>query len=411
MSQLDKQLIQQEWSALQPVPGVRLGTAAAGIKYQDRDDLLLIEISEGAQVAAVFTQNAFCAAPVVVAKQHLSAASPRYLLVNAGNANAGTGHQGIENAIACCRASAEAAHCRADQVLPFSTGVIGEHISVDSFVTALPAAVSNLDENHWQAAAKAIMTTDTLPKGISRSLRIEGHEISVSGLAKGAGMICPNMATLLSYVATDAAMSPELLQSTMQQVVAKTFNSITVDGDTSTNDASVLIATGKSSLPVIETAEHPHYKQVLGLINEVFEFLAKAIIRDAEGATKLVNVTVIQGADQAECEAVAYTIAHSPLVKTALFASDPNWGRILAAIGRAGIENLDITNIQIELNDVRIVSNGGVDAGYSEALGQQAMQQDDININVSLGRGNTSANVWTCDLSYDYVKINAEYRT
>jgi len=411
MSQLDKQQIHQEWSSLQPVPGVRLATVAAGIKYQDRDDLLLMELDDGAQVAAVFTQNAFCAAPVVVAKQHLFAATPRFLLVNAGNANAGTGQAGIDNAIACCKATAELAHCEADEVLPFSTGVIGEHIPVEGFAAALPAAVSNLDENNWQAAAKAIMTTDTIAKGISRTLQIDGHDITVSGIAKGAGMICPNMATLLSYVATDVVMSPKLLQSTIQNAVAKTFNSITVDGDTSTNDACVLIAPGKSSLPIIETVENPHYQQVAGLISEVFMFLAKSIIRDAEGATKLVDVSVTQGADKDECEAVAYTIAHSPLVKTALFASDPNWGRILAAVGRAGIENLDITNIQIELNGVRIVSNGGVDARYSEALGQQAMQQDDISININLGRGSASACIWTCDLSYDYIKINAEYRT
>ncbi|WP_455199866.1 bifunctional glutamate N-acetyltransferase/amino-acid acetyltransferase ArgJ [Kaarinaea lacus] len=411
MSQLDKQQIKQEWSALKPVPGVRLGAAAAGIKYRNRDDLLLMELDEESQVAAVFTQNAFCAAPVVVAKQHISTASPRYLLINAGNANAGTGKAGIDNALACCRAAAELAHCQVDQVLPFSTGVIGEHIPVENFVSALPAAISNLQEDNWQAAANAIMTTDTLAKGISRSMQIGGHEITVSGIAKGAGMICPNMATLLSYVATDVAIPRDLLQSGMQQIIAKTFNSITVDGDTSTNDASVLIATGKSSLPVIESVEDPNYKQVLGLISEVFEFLARAIIRDAEGATKLVNVSVAQGVDREECEVVAYTIAHSPLVKTALFASDPNWGRILAAVGRAGVKDLDINNIDIELNGVRIVSNGGVDAGYSEALGQQAMQQDEININVRLGRGNASANVWTCDLSYDYVKINAEYRT
>lgn len=325
MSQLDKQQIQKEWSSLQPVPGMRLGTAAAGIKYQDRDDLLLMEICDGAQVAAVFTQNAFCAAPVVVAKEHLSKVTPRFLLVNAGNANAGTGQRGVENAIACCKATAEAVQCGVDEVLPFSTGVIGEHIPVKNFVSTLPAAVSKLKEDNWKLAAQAIMTTDTIAKGISRSVQIDGHEITVSGIAKGAGMICPNMATLLSYVATDVAISAELLQSTMQQVIARTFNSITVDGDTSTNDASILIATGKSSLPIIENADQPHYKQVQGLISEVFEFLAKAIIRDAEGATKLVNVTVTQGTDPDECEAVAYTVAHSPLVKTALFASDPNW--------------------------------------------------------------------------------------
>ncbi|WP_455367189.1 bifunctional glutamate N-acetyltransferase/amino-acid acetyltransferase ArgJ [Kaarinaea lacus] len=411
MPLVDKSKIRQEYSSLLPVAGIRLGTAAAGIKYKGRDDLLLVEIADDAQVAAVFTQNSFCAAPVLVARKHLSAKPPRYLLINAGNANAGTGNQGIENALACCNAIAEIAQCSAEEILPFSTGVIGEHLPLDRIVKALPAAVSGLDEERWQVAAKAIMTTDTLPKAISRTLHIEDHAITVSGIAKGAGMICPNMATLLSYVATDVAMSPDILQNVLQQVTEKTFNRITVDGDTSTNDACVIIATGKSTLPVIDSMEHPHFAAVVELITEVFAFLAKAIIRDAEGATKLVDVLVSQGEDESECKAVAYTIAHSPLVKTALFASDPNWGRILAAVGRAGIDNLNIDNIQIALNDVQIVSNGGVDPGYNEALGQKAMQQDDINIHVKLGRGTASANVWTCDLSYDYVKINAEYRT
>jgi len=411
MSNVDKQQIDQEWSAMQAVAGVRLGSAAAGIKYKSRDDILLFELCEDAQVAAVFTQNVFCAAPVTIAKQHLSNTMPRYLLVNSGNANAGTGQQGIKNANACCCAVAELAGCEAGQVLPFSTGVIGQHLPVEKIAAALPLALSNLQEDNWQSAAKTIMTTDTVPKSISRKAVIDGHEISVSGIAKGAGMICPNMATLLSYVATDVAMPAALLQATIQQVVNKTFNRITVDGDTSTNDACVLMATGKSTLPLIDNSEHPHYAIILGLITEVFEFLAKAIIRDAEGATKLVNVSVTQGASEAECEMVAYTIAHSPLVKTALFASDPNWGRILAAVGRAGVNNLDINKITIDLNGVCIVSDGGVDSAYTEDRGQQAMQPADIDIHVALGRGDAAANVWTCDLSYDYVKINAEYRT
>lgn len=411
MTQVDKSQIQQEWSSLQAVAGVKLGSAAAGIKYKNRDDIVLLELCDGAQVAAMFTRNAFCAAPVVVAKEHLANAMPRYLLINAGNANAGTGEQGLKNAKACCAAVAELTKSRADQVLPFSTGVIGQHLPVEKIVAALPSALSNLKEEHWSLAAKTIMTTDTVPKGVTRVAVIGGHKVTVSGIAKGAGMICPNMATLLSYVATDVAMPQALLQSVVQRAVSRSFNRITVDGDTSTNDACVLIATGRSSLPVVDHSEHPHYPAILDLITEVFEFLAKAIIRDAEGATKLINVNVTQGASETECELVAYTIAHSPLVKTALFASDPNWGRILAAVGRAGVSNLDISKICIDLNGVRIVSGGGVDPAYTEAQGQQAMQPTDIDIHVALGRGEASANVWTCDLSYDYVKINAEYRT
>ncbi len=396
---------------MQAVAGVRLGSAEAGIKYKSRNDILLFELCEDTQVGAVFTQNVFCAAPVTIAKEHLATSMPRYLLINSGNANAGTGKQGIKNANACCSAVAELANCETGQVLPFSTGVIGQHLPVEKIALALPLALANLKEDNWQSAAKTIMTTDTIPKGISRKVVIDGHEVTVSGIAKGAGMICPNMATLLSYVATDVAMPAALLQATIQQAVNKTFNRITVDGDTSTNDACVLIATGKSTLPLIDSLKHPHYPKILGVITEVFEFLAKAIIRDAEGATKLVNVSVTQGASEAECELVAYTIAHSPLVKTALFASDPNWGRILAAVGRAGVNNLDINKIAIDLNGVCIVSDGGVDSAYTEDQGQQAMQPADIDIHVALGRGDAAANVWTCDLSYDYVKINAEYRT
>ena len=411
MSNLNKQHIHQEFASMRPVAGVRVGTAAAGIKYKNRDDVLLVEIGRNAHVAAVFTQNAFCAAPVVVSRKNLSVASPRYLLINAGNANAGTGSPGIDNANACCKSVSELTQSQPDEVLPFSTGVIGEHLPVDKIATALPVAINHLEQDNWQAAATAIMTTDTVPKGLSRSVVIDGHDVNITGIAKGAGMICPNMATLLSYVACDAAVSNELLQIMLQQIVGKTFNRISVDGDTSTNDACVLIATGQSGLPLIDSVDHPHYEQVVTAVTEVFEFLAKAIIRDAEGATKLVNVTVNQGKDITECEAVAYTIAHSPLVKTALFASDPNWGRILAAVGRADIANLDVDKINIDLNGVRIVTAGGRDAAYTEAQGQHAMQQDDIAIDVNLGRGNASANVWTCDLSYDYVKINAEYRT
>jgi glutamate N-acetyltransferase/amino-acid N-acetyltransferase len=411
MSELTKQIIEQECSALQAVAGVRVGTAAAGIKYQGRDDLLLMEITEDAEVAAVFTRNAFCAAPVVVAREHIAKSTPRYLLINAGNANAGTGQQGIDDSERCCDAVSELMQCQSETVLPFSTGVIGEYLPVDRMVENLPQAIGQLEENVWPSAANAIMTTDTVPKGVSRSAVIDGHKVTVSGIAKGAGMVCPNMATLLSFVACDAALSNGLLQQLLKQAVEKTFNRITVDGDTSTNDACVLIATGQSGLPLIHSSDHPAYAQLLQLVTDVLEFLARAIIRDAEGATKLVNVTVKQGKEVSECETVAYTIAHSPLVKTALFASDPNWGRILAAVGRAGIADFEIDKVNIELNGVRIVTAGGRDNGYTEEQGKQAMAQDEIAIEVDLGRGDAEANIWTCDLSYDYVKINAEYRT
>jgi glutamate N-acetyltransferase/amino-acid N-acetyltransferase len=348
---------------------------------------------------------------VVVAREHIAKSTPRYLLINAGNANAGTGQQGIDDSERCCDAVSELMQCQSETVLPFSTGVIGEYLPVDRMVENLPQAIGQLEENVWTSAANAIMTTDTVPKGVSRSAVIDGHKVTVSGIAKGAGMVCPNMATLLSFVACDAALSNGLLQQLLKQAVEKTFNRITVDGDTSTNDACVLIATGQSGLPLIHSSDHPAYAQLLQLVTDVLEFLARAIIRDAEGATKLVNVTVKQGKEVSECETVAYTIAHSPLVKTALFASDPNWGRILAAVGRAGIADFEIDKVNIELNGVRIVTAGGRDNGYTEEQGKQAMAQDEIAIEVDLGRGDAEANIWTCDLSYDYVKINAEYRT
>jgi len=406
-----KQKILDEVQAMQPVKGVRLGVAATHIKYANRDDVLLVEMSDKSQVAAVFTRNDFCAAPVIVSRENLQHALPRYLLVNAGNANAGTGEQGIINARLCCEALASIAACAPEQVLPFSTGVIGEHLKVDRLTNVLPAAVAGLKAENWVAASMAIMTTDTVPKGISRSCDVDGHSITVTGIAKGAGMIQPNMATMLSYIATDAAISKEILQAMMQQLADQTFNSITVDGDTSTNDACVLIATGESSLPLIDSEQSPHYAAVKECLLEVFEFLAVSIIRDAEGATKLINVIVNEGRDSIESKSVAYTVANSPLVKTALFASDPNWGRILAAIGRAGVENLDINSIRIDVNDVRIVSNGARDKAYSEEAGSRAMKEPEIDINIYLGRGESKANVWTCDLSYDYVKINAEYRS
>lgn len=408
---MNKQLLESEWGSLRSVAGVRLATVPAGIRYKGRDDVVLLEVSDESQVVGVFTQNAFCAAPVVVAKQHLEASEPRFLLVNAGNANAGTGQAGINNANASCEAVGEQMHCSANQVLPFSTGVIGEHLPVDKIVEALPKLKAGLSENNWQAAARAIMTTDTAPKAVTRSAVIDGHSVTVTGIAKGAGMICPNMATLLSFIATDAAVSKPLLQSLVGELASNTFNRITVDGDTSTNDACILIATGKSKMPILENDDDERLQPLQDLLHEVFNYLAVAIICDAEGASKLVNVAVLQGANSQECDLVARTIAHSPLVKTALFASDPNWGRILAAVGRAGLEHLEINKIKILLNGVCIVSDGGRDNHYREEMGASAMKQDRIDIEIHLGRGTATANIWTCDLSYDYVKINAEYRT
>lgn len=407
----NKKKILDEVQAMIPVSGVRLGVAATNVKYSGRDDVLLIEIEEAANAAFVFTKNDFCAAPVLVARENISKSSPRFLLVNAGNANAGTGEQGLVDARLCCESVASFANCSPEQVVPFSTGVIGEHLQVDRLTNVLPTALASLKDNNWIAASMAIMTTDTVPKGVSRSREIDGRKITVTGITKGAGMIKPNMATMLAYIATDAGLSQELLQQSLQSLTDKSFNRITVDGDTSTNDACALIATGKSSLPVIDSAHHPAYPQVMELLQEVFEYLALSIIRDAEGATKLINITVDQGRDSEECEQVAYTVAESPLVKTALFASDPNWGRILAAVGRAGIAELDVNQVRIEINGVCIVSNGSRDQSYTEDAGRQAMAPEEIDINIILNRGSAKANVWTCDLSYDYIKINAEYRT
>ena len=408
---IEKKQILDEVQAMVPVAGARLGVAATNVKYTGRDDILLIELVESSQVAAVFTQNDFCAAPVIVARENISTATPKYLLVNAGNANAGTGEQGIVDANLCCEAVAGITNCEPAQVLPFSTGVIGEYLSVDRITNVLPSAVSGLKEDNWLAAAMAIMTTDTVPKGISRSRDINGQKVTVTGIAKGAGMIRPNMATMLSYVVTDAGISGQLLQSMLEKLTEKSFNRITVDGDTSTNDACVLAATGACGLSPVESKADSAYHELFNLLLEVFEYLAVSIIKDAEGATKLVNVSVMEGKNISECEAVAYTIAHSPLVKTALFASDPNWGRILAAIGRSGLENLSIEDIRIDINGVQILTNGARDPSYDEASASNAMQSSDVAINVYLGRGQAEANVWTCDLSYDYIKINAEYRT
>jgi glutamate N-acetyltransferase/amino-acid N-acetyltransferase len=393
------------------VPGVRLGVAAAGIKYPGRMDMLVIELAESGTCAAVFTRNAFCAAPVHLAKAHLQTVMPRYLLVNSGNANAGTGEQGMRDAEASCRYLAEVAGCSPEQVLPFSTGVIGTNLPVDRMRQAMPAALADLRDDGWTAAALAIMTTDTRPKLARREFRINGVTAQVVGIAKGAGMIRPDMATMLAYLATDLVVDPALLQDCLKTAVEPSFNSISVDGDTSTNDACVLLASGASPLPPVTEPESDSYRQLTEAVTGVCMELAREIVRDGEGATKLVEVAVEQAADLAEAREVAYTIAHSPLVKTALFAADPNWGRILAAVGRAGLQQLEIERVEIWLDEVCIVSNGGRAEGYTEAAGQSVMDKPEFRILVKLGRGDVRTRVLTCDLSYDYVKINAEYRT
>jgi glutamate N-acetyltransferase/amino-acid N-acetyltransferase len=395
---------------LYPVPGFRLGSACAGIKKANRLDLVVMQLVAGSACAAVFTRNAFCAAPVIVAREHLVSTSPEYLLVNTGNANAGTGDEGVRDALQCCSDLAELAGCSATVVLPFSTGVIGEPLPVDRIRAGLPAAMESLAEDGWESAAMGILTTDTRPKGASRRIEIDGQVVTVTGIAKGSGMIRPDMATMLAFIATDARVGAGSLQACLSTAVGKSFNRITVDGDTSTNDACVLVATGKAALPEISMGDE-QFRIFSAAVTDVCVELAQAIVRDGEGATRFVTVSVEGGMNPDECLHVAYTIAHSPLVKTALFAGDPNWGRILAAVGRAGIEDLTLQDVEIYLDDVCIVRAGGRATDYTEAAGQQVMDQPELTIRVVLGRGDYSEQVWTCDLSYDYVKINAEYRT
>ena len=396
---------------LYPVSGIRLATAMAGIRKKDRRDLVLIECVPGTRAAAVFTRNRFCAAPVVLARKHLELTSPRALLINTGYANAGTGEPGTQDALDCCASVAKHMGLKVSEVLPFSTGVIGERFPVDRIVSAVPSCIAALDESAWADAASGIMTTDTQPKGSSRRSEIGGATITVTGIAKGAGMICPNMATLLGFVATDASLAPMALEALVRDAVQLSFNRITVDGDTSTNDACVLLATGRAGNAMIERPEGPAYRELLRLVTEVFTELAQAIVRDAEGATKFITVEVCGGLDQGECLEVAQTIANSPLVKTAFFASDPNWGRILAAIGRARVDQLNVGSVSIYLNEVCIVRAGARAAEYTEEQGRKVMAGAEIMLRVDLGSGNAATRIWTCDLSYDYVRINAEYRT
>ena len=400
-----------EKADLLAVSGIRLGISSAGIKTVGKKDLVLIELAKGTVSSAVYTQNAFCAAPVTLAKQHQQQAAPRYLLINSGNANAGTGKAGMQAAQACCQAIAELVNTNSNTVLPFSTGVIGQQLPVDKIQQALPLALKNMDSDHWFDAAHAIMTTDIVAKAISQQIEIDGQTITITGMAKGSGMIRPDMATMLSYIATDADVEQSVLDLMLTHAVKQSFNRITVDGDTSTNDACVLMATAQAGNNSIIDFESENAQKLYTTIAQISQKLAHAVVRDGEGATKFIEINVEQGVDDQECRQVAYTIAHSPLVKTALFASDPNWGRILAAVGRSGIVDFDLTKVAIYLDDVCIVESGEPAENYTEEQGQQVMDQEEITIKVELGRGKAKDTVWTCDFSYDYVKINAEYRT
>ena len=398
-------------SSLHPVAGVRIGLAMAGVRKPNRRDLVVFLLDEGASVAGVFTRNRFCAAPVQLCREHLALGAPRALLVNTGNANAGTGADGLLRARRSCSALAALLGVQPSQVLPFSTGVIMETLPVERIEAALPAALSTLQAGHWAEAAAGIMTTDTVPKARSRQLQIDGHTVTVTGIAKGAGMIRPNMATMLGFIATDAVIAPALLQPLLTEVADLSFNRITIDGDTSTNDSFMLIATHRAGHAAITDLSSSAGQILRTALLELAQELAQAIVRDGEGATKFITVQVQGGQNVGECQLVAYAIAHSPLVKTAFFASDPNLGRILAAVGYAGIDDLDQGLIDLFLDDVHVVWQGGRHASYREEDGQRVMKQSEITVRVDLHRGAADTTVWTCDLSEDYVRINADYRS
>jgi len=400
---------------LKPVAGIEIGFAEAGIKKPNRKDLLVMKLADGATVAGVFTKNRFCAAPVQVSKANLAAvtnggAPIRALVVNTGNANAGTGDTGLANAQATCAEVAKLLGCEAGQVLPFSTGVILEQLPIQKIVAGLPAAVENLKSDNWFNAAEAIMTTDTQPKAASRTVTIGGHEVTMTGISKGAGMIKPNMATMLGYLAFDAKVAQPVLDELVKYAADRSFNSITIDGDTSTNDSFMLVATGAGGLEV-NAASGAEYEALRDAVTDISRNLAQQIIRDGEGATKFITITVEEGRDLEECRKIAYAIAHSPLVKTAFFASDPNLGRILAAVGYAGVDDLDVTKLDLYLDDVWVAKAGGRNPDYQEADGQRVMKQAEITVRVKIARGDATATVWTCDLSHDYVSINADYRS
>ena len=396
---------------LTPVPGIQLGYAEAGIKKPGRKDLLLLKLAPGATVAGVFTTNRFCAAPVQVSKQHLASGKPiTALVINTGNANAGTGEPGLANANRTCEAVASLLGCDASQVLPFSTGVILEPLPVDRIVAGLPAAQANLKEDNWYNAAESIMTTDTQPKAASRTVTIAGKRVTLTGISKGAGMIKPNMATMLGFVACDARVPQPLLERLVKHAADQSFNCITIDGDTSTNDSFMLIATGAGELEVSD-ANSADYQALEAAITGLSQELAQMIVRDGEGATKFITISIEQGRDVEECRKIAYAIGHSPLVKTAFFASDPNLGRILAAVGYAGVTDLDVSQLNLYLDDVWVAKQGGRNPDYREEDGQRVMKQSEITVRVTLARGTASATIWTCDLSHEYVSINADYRS
>jgi glutamate N-acetyltransferase / amino-acid N-acetyltransferase len=397
--------------SLHPVAGVRIGVAEAGIRKAGRKDLTVLLLDEGAAVAGVFTQNRFCAAPVQVCREHLARGDIRALVINTGNANAGTGEEGLARARATCSAAAKLLKVAPQQVLPFSTGVIMEPLPIERIEAGLPAAIADAQPAHWLRAAEGIMTTDTLPKAFSRQLQLEGATVTITGISKGAGMIRPNMATMLGFLATDAQIDPRLLPELAFELAEASFNRITVDGDTSTNDSFVVVATQRAKHPVITSLHTSAGAALKQAMTEVAQQLAQAIVRDGEGATKFITVRVEGGRDAAECRQVAYAIAHSPLVKTAFFASDPNLGRILAAVGYAGIADLDQAKIELHLDDVHVATRGGRHPAYREEDGQRVMKQQEITVRVGLGRGSAADQVWTCDLSHDYVSINADYRS
>ena len=396
------------------IAGVRLGIARAHVRKPNRKDLLLVALDEGCRVAGVFTRNRYAAAPVQLCRERLAGARelpPRAILVNTGVANAGTGETGLANARATCVAAASALHIRPEQVLPLSTGVIMEQLPVERIEAGIPLCLADLAAGNWSSAAEAIMTTDTVPKAVSRQIVIDGRTVTITGIAKGAGMIEPNMATMLGIIATDACVSADVLQDMTRRVANRSFNAITVDGDTSTNDTLLVVASGRAGNPEIRGEGTAEFGKLMVTMTEVAQHLAQAIVRDGEGATKFITVTVDEGATVSECFAVAKKVANSPLVKTAFFASDPNLGRILAAVGNAGLADLDASKIGLQLGEVVVVENGGRAAAYTEAQGQAAMKPAEITVRITLGRGIETATVWTCDFSYDYVKINADYRS
>jgi glutamate N-acetyltransferase/amino-acid N-acetyltransferase len=397
---------------LHAVAGVRIGVTEADVRKANRKDLTLIELAPGSHVGAVFTQNRFCAAPVQICRQHMAKGPEiRALVINTGVANAGTGESGLQHANAVCEAVAKQLNISPDQVLPFSTGVILEPLPYQRIIDGLPAAHAAAQENNWVIAAQAIMTTDTLPKAVSRQVQIDGHLVTITGISKGAGMIRPNMATMLSFMATDAHIDASLMDALALELAEASFNRISIDGDTSTNDSFVVMATGQSGMSPVKNWNSESAKTLKTALTEVARWLAQAIVRDGEGATKFITVQIEDGQSTAECRQVAYAIAHSPLVKTAFFASDPNLGRILAAVGYAGIADLDQSLIELHLDDVHVVTKGGRHPAYKEEDGQRVMKQDEITIRVSLGRGTAKDQVWTCDLSHEYVTINADYRS